>query len=664
MTRARSRRALLIVAASVVTTVTVFASRASVTAAWQQVRDAVGAPQAAGTGLISGRVMTDETDSQPVRRATVMLSAGGLQLPQTTVAGEAGEFEFSGLGPGNYTLVVQKAAYVTSYYGAKRPGKGPGVPIALLEGQRVADVVVRALHGSVITGVVRNQSGQPVVGLDVQALPLQLGAGDRQMAMPSGFAAQVAAAGGGGGAATTDDRGVYRIYGLAPGPYVLESRSDSLATTETRRVTAAEVQWALQAASQPFSAAPGGAAPPLDPAPSRGQDVNYAAVFYPGTVDPAAATTITLGRNEERNSVDFTTLLVPTAHVTGTLIESDGQPSSGGQISLRSSQAEAFDMLSMLIGGGGSRTAQDGRFTLSDVAPGHYVITARAAPRPQGGRQGPASPLSQMPPQLLALLGGPSGASTPMLWAMAEVSVDGRDVTDLTLTLQPGMTVSGKVVFDGAAPPADLTKVRVNLNTLPTSTSPIALAASMMLGSASASVEADGTFQMKGVMPDQYRIGAGSAGMLFGAALPAGWVLKSAMLGARDVSDVPFDVKPNQDVTGLVVTFTDRPPELSGTVFDQAGRPAPGFPIVVFSTDRAYWTIGSRRVQQARPSTDGKYKLTGLPAGEYYVSAVTDLDPNDLADPVFLEQLAATSFKITLGDGEKKTTDLKLSGGR
>jgi hypothetical protein len=69
-------------------------------------------------------------------------------------------------------------------------------------------------------------------------------------------------------------------------------------------------------------------------------------------------------------------------------------------------------------------------------------------------------------------------------------------------------------------------------------------------------------------------------------------------------------------------------------------------------------------VQQARPSTDGKYKLTGLPAGEYYVSAVTDLDPNDLADPVFLEQLAATSFKITLGDGEKKTTDLKLSGGR
>jgi hypothetical protein len=118
------------------------------------------------------------------------------------------------------------------------------------------------------------------------------------------------------------------------------------------------------------------------------------------------------------------------------------------------------------------------------------------------------------------------------------------------------------------------------------------------------------------------------------------------MLGGRDVSDVPFEVKPSQDVSGLLVTFTDRPTELSGTVIDQAGRAAPGFPIVVFSTDRTYWTIGSRRVQQARPSSDGKYKLSGLPPGEYFVSAVTDLDPNDLADPLFLEQLAAASFKI------------------
>jgi len=135
------------------------------------------------------------------------------------------------------------------------------------------------------------------------------------------------------------------------------------------------------------------------------------------------------------------------------------------------------------------------------------------------------------------------------------------------------------------------------------------------------------------------------------------------MLNGRDVADAPLEVKPNEDVPGLVVMLTDRPTELSGTVVDRAGRPAPGFPIVVFSTDRAYWTIGSRRIQQARPSSDGKYTLTGLPAGEYYVCAVTDLDQAQLYDPVFLEALAAGSFKITLTDGERKTQDLKLAGG-
>ena len=115
-------------------------------------------------------------------------------------------------------------------------------------------------------------------------------------------------------------------------------------------------------------------------------------------------------------------------------------------------------------------------------------------------------------------------------------------------------------------------------------------------------------------------------------------------------------------MAGLVVTLTDRPTEISGIVKDAAGRPAPGFPIIVFSTDRNNWTTGSRRVLQARPSSDGQYRLVGLPAGEYYVAAVTDIDPTQLYDPAFLQQLTASSFKITLADGEKKTQDLKLGG--
>src|SRR5262249_6121934 len=141
-------------------------------------------------------------------------------------------------------------------------------------------------------------------------------------------------------------------------------------------------------------------------------------------------------------------------------------------------------------------------------------------------------------------------------------------------------------------------------------------------------------FSLKGVTPGRYRVGVtmpggigGMLGAFAGAAAMSGvdvgasstWTLKSIMAGTRDVADLALDVQPNQDVTGLLATFTDRPTELSGVVRDRAGRPAPNFPILVFSTDRNFWTIASRRVQQSRPASDGKFKLTGLPAGEYYI---------------------------------------------
>jgi hypothetical protein len=135
------------------------------------------------------------------------------------------------------------------------------------------------------------------------------------------------------------------------------------------------------------------------------------------------------------------------------------------------------------------------------------------------------------------------------------------------------------------------------------------------------------------------------------------------MAGGKDIADAPIDMKAGNNVSGVVATFTDHPAELSGTVYDGANRVTPNFPIVVFATDKAYWTLGSRRVQTARPASDGKFKVAGLPSGEYYVCAVTAVDRTEVYDPAFLEQLVAVSFKITVADGEKKTQDLRLGGG-
>ena len=51
------------------------------------------------------------------------------------------------------------------------------------------------------------------------------------------------------------------------------------------------------------------------------------------------------------------------------------------------------------------------------------------------------------------------------LWGSVDVPVDGRNLTNVLVTLQQGLTVSGRVSFQGttAQPPADLTRMRVNL---------------------------------------------------------------------------------------------------------------------------------------------------------------------------------------------------------
>jgi hypothetical protein len=109
--------------------------------------------------------------------------------------------------------------------------------------------------------------------------------------------------------------------------------------------------------------------------------------------------------------------------------------------------------------------------------------------------------------------------------------------------------------------------------------------------------------------------------------------------------------------------LTDQPTEIAGTLLDQLGRPTPEFSVVVFSTDRTYWSTAPRRVSGVvKAGSDGRFSVTGLPPGEYFLTVLTDPDPLQLRDQSFLEQLAASAIRITLAEGEKKVQDLKLSG--
>jgi hypothetical protein len=235
------------------------------------------------------------------------------------------------------------------------------------------------------------------------------------------------------------------------------------------------------------------------------------------------------------------------------------------------------------------------------------------------------------------------------LWGRVTVDVNGQDVLGLEIKLEPSATVSGRIVFESSqnAAAPNVTSVRVSLRPAPSGLPQVA-------------AQPAGTFNIAGPDPGRYRLHASIAAAP-GAPPGQGWILKSVTLNGRDVSDEPFPIAAGQQIDGVVVTFTDRPTELTGTLFDSTGKPAPGFYVVAFSTDRARWIQGSRRLPApVRAATDGSFRFAGLPAGTYHLAAVTAIDPADLSDHRLLEDLARAAVTVTIADGQQARQDLRF----
>jgi hypothetical protein len=265
----------------------------------------------------------------------------------------------------------------------------------------------------------------------------------------------------------------------------------------------------------------------------------------------------------------------------------------------------------------------DGRFLAPPLAPGHYALVGRAGEN-----------------------GAPEGA--PMCYAgEVEFFLNDQDLSGIVLQFERGMSVVGKVVTTPGAKAIDFSRVQLGMRA-------VDVIASFGPAPPLATVQPDGTVRYQCIGPGKWRL-TGTP--------PAGWSIRSALVNGRDILDEPLELKPGQPVSGLTVTLTDRPTELTGTVSDASGQPTSDYSMFAFTTDRALWTTAPRRISSAvRLSSDGKYRIVGLPPGEYYVTAITDFDPAQLSDSSFLESLISTSAKVTLGEGERKTQDYSLKG--
>lgn len=149
-------------------------------------------------GAITGRVITD--DGQPLATAQVTVNPAVLNIadasrPLVSIDAQ-GNFHTSHLAPGGYSVSASVPGYLrtsispgSGEYGRYQPGDS---------------ITITMKKGGAITGQVTDEHGQPVVGINVRLVIKRY--------EETGWSI-------GGG--ETDDRGMYRIYGLPSGTYLV-----------------------------------------------------------------------------------------------------------------------------------------------------------------------------------------------------------------------------------------------------------------------------------------------------------------------------------------------------------------------------------------------------------------------------------------------------------
>jgi Carboxypeptidase regulatory-like domain len=270
---------------------------------------------------ITGRVLAE--GGEPIPNATVWaVKVGGREVEVRNVSavtdGE-GRYQLDNLSPGSYRLMVRAPGYVLANDTRNAAPHHPGETVNL-------DLA----RGGVITGTVTDSTGEPVVALHVSAILVR---------EPGGKPLRRAAT---SASRLTDDRGVYRLYGLLPGSYLVVVRSRG-----NYNVARA---------------------------------VNSVPVYYPSaTID--TATEVSVGTGDEVTGIDIRYRVEQGHAVSGTVtgLPPIGPQSNGVSIYLTHAGSGAMEASSFI-----STRGTDHGFAFYGVPDGEYDLSAEEAARDRG----------------------------------------------------------------------------------------------------------------------------------------------------------------------------------------------------------------------------------------------------------------------------------------
>ena len=312
--------------------------------------------------------------------------------------------------------------------------------------------------------------------------------------------------------------------------------------------------------------------------------------------------------------INFGMQLVRVSRISGVVSNPDGTPVTSGNVNLMADTGGARgNQIGVNFGG---RIQWDGAFTIANVPPGRYILRARG-----------------------------DDSETPQ-FAAQPISVNGDDLSDVTVILSAGATISGTVSFlPGGSPAPDFTQFRI---TAPSTDQ------SDFGPQPNARVDKDGHFTI------ERRVGRRAPD-------PAEQRLahvdpevgdrrrprrdRHAVRGAerreRRQRDRGVHRQAERDQR-----HADRPTTARRSPSSRCSRSRP---------IATLWRPLSRQIVTARPDQTGKYRIRGLPPGDYYLATVDPSQQGEWFEPAYLDEHRTGAVRVVARRRRRQDQDFKVS---
>ena len=587
------------------------------------------------TAVIIGQVV--DSTGRGIPKAAVRLV--GETVIETVLTDPKGRFAFTKIPPGEAIVTAQKFGYVDGAYGKRRAGGQP-LQFTLLTGQAYTDMRIEVYRSAVITGIVSDEAGDPLVGARVVAMRRKFVEGTWRYVMAD--------------SGTTDDQGAYRIFDLVPGEYVVlipatnysvpldllnnigatgMSPGGGIAMLLMNGMPAAASGLAeerIAMLDQRARPTPDGRdlvwtstpAPPDD----DGRTGVYPTQYYPSAGFRTLALPINLEPGDVQYAVNFSLRLESVRSVAGKLVDENGRTANQlvRLVPIDSDDTEDEDAAVTV-------SAADGSFVFRRVPKGRYRLEA-----------GNTAPI-----RATSVTEGVPADAPLVFWGRADVVVGDEDVDLKEIQMRPATTLEGQLYLDRPSP----SKVPdPNVNKITISIDP---ASPGVQGGGLIHPEAGGEFAAMNLVPGRYFVRV--------AGVPPGWFVKSITAGSQDVMDEPMDVRDGGSPT-INLTLTTASTQISGSVHDARTQPASGATVLVLPVTAkgvAVWT--PNRTRETRASSNGVYTVSGLPPGDYLIVAIDDAMSENWQDPRVIATLRTLATRISLRDGEFKNVHLRTA---